>query len=437
MKITQNPQTQRKEISSSPSFFKAAAKKLSGVFTIFFFRKARSGSNKNSLTDGTRNSSRVGRIPTSSSYTSKGSSSKSSFKYSSSASSSSAASGQIGGLNFSIEEIYKATDRFSPANIIGEGGFGTVYKGKLKDGSLVAVKLAKKKMHDNQLGKEFKNEILTMSKIEHLNLVRLYGYVEHGDERVMIVEFVGNGTLREHLDGTRGTALEMGERLEIAIDVAHALTYLHMYTDSPIIHRDIKSSNILITEKLRAKVADFGYAKLTPEDYEATHISTQVKGTSGYLDPEYLRTYRLTEKSDVYSFGVLLVELVTGRHPIEQKKGIKERITATWAMKRMKAGDAIFTMDPRLRRSPESTVAVERVLKLAQQCLLPLRQSRPSMKECAKTLWEIRRDFREKRSSSPPTTHRSDNFVQRDARRNGGTLPVHEEDGDNYKFVSA
>lgn len=106
-------------------------------------------------------------------------------------------------------------------------------------------------------------------------------------------------------------------------------------------------------------------------------------------------------------------------------------------MKRMKAGDAIFTMDPRLRRSPESTVAVERVLKLAQQCLLPSRQSRPSMKECAKTLWEIRRDFREKRSSSPPTTHRSDNFVQRDARRNGGTLSVHEEDGDNYKFVSA
>lgn len=103
-----------------------------------------------------------------------------------------------------------------------------------------------------------------------------------------------------------------------------------LLTDSPIIHRDIKSSNILITEKLRAKVADFGYAKLTPEDYEATHISTQVKGTSGYLDPEYLRTYRLTEKSDVYSFGVLLVELVTGRHPIEPKKGIKERITATW-----------------------------------------------------------------------------------------------------------
>lgn len=160
----------------------------------------------------------------------------------------------------------------------------------------------------------------------------------------------------------RGGVLEIGARLDIMIDVAHAITYLHTYTgkiiflihitaclchtimlvfclsyhiivhvaDPPIIHRDIKSTNILITDKLRAKVADFGFARLGAEDPAATHISTQIKGTAGYLDPEYLKTYQLTEKSDVYSFGVLLVEMITGRHPIESNRTINERITTRW-----------------------------------------------------------------------------------------------------------
>lgn len=158
--------------------------------------------------------------------------------------------------------------------------------------------------------------------------------------------------------GINGNVLNLPKRLDIAIDVAHAITYLHTYTginwgtqvscrfqfkwhlfrecvvfhaDHPIIHRDIKSSNILLTEHLRAKVADFGFARLAADSESgATHVSTQVKGTAGYLDPEYLRTYQLTEKSDVYSFGVLLVELVTGRRPIEPTRELKERITARW-----------------------------------------------------------------------------------------------------------
>ncbi|GFZ19899.1 calmodulin-binding receptor-like cytoplasmic kinase 1 [Actinidia rufa] len=173
---------------------------------------------------------------------------------------------QAGAFAFSIEEIYKATDNFSPANKIREGGVGTVYKGKLKDGSLVAIKRTKKDIYYKRLFTEFKNEILTLSKIEHLNLERLFGYLEHGDGRIIIVEYVANGTVREHLDGTRGNELEIAERLDIAIDVAHAVTYLHMYMDPPIIHRDVKASNILITEKLRAKVADFGLARIATED---------------------------------------------------------------------------------------------------------------------------------------------------------------------------
>ncbi|KAF5954250.1 hypothetical protein HYC85_007106 [Camellia sinensis] len=309
-------------------------------------------------------------------------------KFSDSSGSSVATNGQVGTVAFSIEEIYKATDNFSTANKLGEGGFGTVYKGKLKDGSFVAIKRAKKFT-------EFKNEILTLSKIEHLNLVRLFGYLEHGDERIIVVEYIANGTLREHLDGTRGNELEISERLDIAIDVAHAVTYLHMYMDLPIIHRDIKASNILITEKLRAKVADFGFARLAVEDPGATHISTQVKGTVGYLDPEYIKTYQLTEKSDVYSFGIVLVELITGRYPLEPTRPLKERVTAKWALQRLNEGAAVVAMDPRLRRSPASLMVVEKILKLARHCLAPQRPSRPSMKQCCEVLWGIRKDFRD------------------------------------------
>lgn len=214
-------------------------------------------------------------------------------------------------------------------------------------------------MYDNHLGVEFQSEVRTLAQVEHLNLVRFYGFLEHGDERILLVEYVPNGTLRDHLDceffpcsiccsyilykivshyeisfldlGVHGNNLDFASRLDIAIDVAHAVTYLHMYTDHPIIHRDIKSSNILLTDNLRAKVADFGFARLAADaESGATHVSTQVKGTAGYLDPEYLSTYQLTEKSDVYSFGVLLVEIVTGRRPIEPKRELKERITTRW-----------------------------------------------------------------------------------------------------------
>ncbi|XXG84980.1 hypothetical protein AAC387_Pa11g0168 [Persea americana] len=299
-----------------------------------------------------------------------------------------------GGMKFTMGEINKATRNFSPSFKLGQGGFGTVYRGRLEDGKLVAIKRAKKTVYDKHLSVEFQSEIRTLARVEHLNLVRFYGYLEHGDERIVIVEYVPNGTLREHLDCVHGTILDLAARLDIAIDVAHAVTYLHMYTDHPIIHRDIKSSNILLTENLRAKVADFGFARLAA-DTDATHVSTQVKGTAGYLDPEYLKTYQLTEKSDVYSFGVLLVELMSGRRPIEPRKEIKERITARWAMKKFTEGDALQTLDPRLPPTSANNLALEKVLELALQCLGPTRQSRPSMRRCAEILWGIRKDYRE------------------------------------------
>ncbi|XP_058082724.1 calmodulin-binding receptor-like cytoplasmic kinase 2 [Magnolia sinica] len=300
-----------------------------------------------------------------------------------------------GGVKFTLEEIYKATRNFSPSFKLGQGGFGTVYKGRLEDGTYVAVKRAKKSVYDKHLSVEFQSEIQTLARVEHLNLVRFFGYLEHEDERIVVVEYVPNGTLREHLDCMHGSTLDLAARLDIAIDVAHAVTYLHMYTDRPIIHRDVKSSNILLTENLRAKVADFGFARLGATDEGVTHVSTQVKGTAGYLDPEYLRTYQLTEKSDVYSFGVLLVELMTGRRPIEPKKELKERVTARWAMKKFTDGNALETLDPRVSRTGATNLALEKIFELALQCLAPTRQSRPSMRRCAEILWSIRKDYRE------------------------------------------
>ncbi|XP_068328996.1 calmodulin-binding receptor-like cytoplasmic kinase 2 [Pyrus communis] len=299
-------------------------------------------------------------------------------------------------LKFSMEEINKATKNFSPSLKIGQGGFGTVYKGRLGDGTLVAIKRAKKSVYDKHLGVEFQSEIQMLAQVEHLNLVKFYGYLEHEDEKIIVVEYVPNGTLRQHLECLYGQILDLAARLDIAIDVAHAVTYLHMYTDHPIIHRDIKSSNILLTENFRAKVADFGFARLAADsDSGETHVSTQVKGTAGYLDPEYLRTYQLTEKSDVFSFGVLLVELVTGRRPIEAKRDIKERITAKWAMKKFTDGDALSILDPRLEQTEANNLAIEKILELALQCLAPRRQNRPSMRRCAEILWSIRKDYKE------------------------------------------
>ncbi|XP_042046319.1 calmodulin-binding receptor-like cytoplasmic kinase 2 isoform X2 [Salvia splendens] len=301
-----------------------------------------------------------------------------------------------GSMKFTIQEILKATKNFSPTLKIGQGGFGTVYKGHLEDGTIVAIKRAKKIAYDKHLGAEFQSEVRTLAKVEHQNLVRCYGYLVHEDERILVVEYVANGTLREHLDCVNGNILDFAARLDVAIDVAHAVTYLHMYTDHPIIHRDIKSSNILLTENLRAKVADFGFARLAADsEMGATHVSTQVKGTAGYLDPEYLKTYQLTEKSDVYSFGVLLVELITGRRPIEPKREVKERLTARWAVKKFANGDGIMALDPRVARSPANTFALEKIFELALQCLAPHRKHRPSMRKCAEALWGIRKDYKE------------------------------------------
>ncbi|XP_057534962.1 calmodulin-binding receptor-like cytoplasmic kinase 2 isoform X2 [Amaranthus tricolor] len=353
---------------------------------------------------GIRNSNKI--HSNSSGFSSKSQKEGSSTRQPDSFNPSESSSGEVfGSLNFTLQDINQATKNFSQNNVIGDGGFGTVYKGQLKDGNLVAIKRAKKELYDKRTAQEFKSEVLAYSKIEHLNLVKFYGYLEHLDEKIIVVEYVGNGTLFDHLH------------------------------DPPIIHRDIKASNILITEKLRAKVADFGLARFVPEVPDVTHISTQIKGTAGYLDPEYMKSYQLTEKSDVYSFGILLVELMTGRHPIEPCKGVKERVTIRWAMNKLREGMPVLAMDPRLNRSPSSIKVVKNILELAQKCTGPVRQSRPSMKDSVEVLWAIRKELKEGNQLNYCASHRSVDLLEKEARK------VRQEslgiEGETYSLMSA
>ncbi|XP_073385419.1 calmodulin-binding receptor-like cytoplasmic kinase 2 [Physcomitrium patens] len=300
----------------------------------------------------------------------------------------------LGAETFTMAELYRVTENFSPQNKIGQGGFGMVYKGRLRDGRMVAIKRGKKDAYEARLSVEFRTEVEMLSQVDHLNLVKLIGYTEEDDERILVVDYVANGNLGEHLDGTYSKVLDMRTRLDIAIDVAHALTYLHLYADRPIIHRDIKSSNILLTSTCRAKVADFGFSRVGPSvDAGATHVSTQVKGTVGYLDPEYLNTFQLNAKSDVYSFGILLLEIFTGRRPIELKRPSDERVTALWAFRKFVLGKLSDIIDPKLEKTPAVLSVIERLAELAFACSASSKVDRPSMKKAAEVLWEVRKDY--------------------------------------------
>ncbi|KAI8023902.1 Calmodulin-binding receptor-like cytoplasmic kinase 3 [Camellia lanceoleosa] len=298
---------------------------------------------------------------------------------------------RIGSIHLNMSQVSRATRNFSSSMKIGEGGFGTVYKAQLADGQVVAIKRANKE-HFETLRTEFSSEVELLAKIDHRNLVKLLGYLDSGNDRLIIIEYVPNGTLREHLDGMRGKILDFNQRLEISIDVAHALTYLHLYAEKQIIHRDVKSSNILLTESMRAKVADFGFARFGTMDTEKTHISTKVKGTVGYLDPEYMRTYQLTPKSDVYSFGILLLEILTGRRPLELKRPAEERVTLRWAFNTYHEGSIMDMLDPLMNEVVNEDI-LAKMFELAFQCAAPTRADRPDMKVVGEQLWAIRMSY--------------------------------------------
>ncbi|KAL8522452.1 hypothetical protein ACS0TY_012564 [Phlomoides rotata] len=287
---------------------------------------------------------------------------------------------------FTANELEKATDHFNKSRILGQGGQGIVYKGMLPDGMIVAIKKLKQ-LDDDQLD-QFLNEIVIVSQINHRNVVKLLGCCLATEAPLLVYEFVPNGNLFDLIhDPDSEFPLSWNNRLKIAADIAGALSYLHFASSIPIYHRDIKSSNILLDEKYIVKVSDFGTSKSVALDQ--THVTTLVKGTFGYLDPEYFQTSQFTDKSDVYSFGVLIVELLTGERPISMSRMEEEMNLATCFLAFMRADnlDAILDTQVCNEGRNEQVIAVAR---LAQRCLNLRGKMRPTMKEVATELESFR-----------------------------------------------
>ncbi|XP_057969936.1 leucine-rich repeat receptor protein kinase HPCA1 isoform X2 [Malania oleifera] len=289
---------------------------------------------------------------------------------------------------FSYDELKKCTNNFSESNEVGFGGFGKVYKGMLSDGQVLAIKRAQQ--GSMQGGLEFKTEIELLSRVHHKNLVGLVGFCFEQGEQMLVYEFMPNGTLRESLSGRSGIYLDWKRRLRIALGSARGLAYLHELANPPIIHRDVKSTNILLDENLTAKVADFGLSKLV-SDSSKGHVSTQVKGTLGYLDPEYYMTQQLTEKSDVYSFGVVMLELVTAKQPIEKGKYIVREVRMVMDKNEQEQYYGLAEiMDPLIKNTSSTNLAgFRRFLELAMQCVEESASDRPTMSEVVKAIETI------------------------------------------------
>ncbi|CAL5420458.1 unnamed protein product [Camellia sinensis] len=315
-------------------------------------------------------------------------------------SSSSRLSIKIDGVkNFTFKEMTLATEDFNSSTQVGQGGYGKVYRGILSDNTIVAIKRAKEGSLQGQ--KEFLTEIQMLSRLHHRNLVSLVGYCDEEGEQLLVYEFMPNGTLQDWLSAKSKETLNFGVRLQIALGSAKGILYLHTEADPPIFHRDIKASNILLDTKLTAKVADFGLSRLAPVmDDEGTvpnHVSTIVKGTPGYLDPEYFLTRKLTDKSDVYSLGVVFLEILTGMKPITHGKNIVREVNLAH-----QSGTMFSIIDSRMGSYPAE--CVERLIALALGCCQDKPEQRPSMLDVVRELENILRMMPETELDSSKST---------------------------------
>ncbi|XP_057542623.1 proline-rich receptor-like protein kinase PERK9 [Amaranthus tricolor] len=279
---------------------------------------------------------------------------------------------------FTYQELYEATSGFSDENLLGEGGFGCVHKGFLTDGRVVAVKQLK--VGGGQGEREFKAEVEIISRIHHRHLVSLVGYCIWETKRLLVYDYVSNDTLHFHLHGENRPVMDWAMRVKIAIGAARGIAYLHEDCHPRIIHRDIKSSNILLDDNFDARVSDFGLAKLAMD--AETHVSTRVMGTFGYMAPEYATTGKLTEKSDVYSFGVVLLELITGRKSVDESQPVGDESLVEWARPLLNhvldTGELEGLVDPRLGKSYTEN-EMFRMIEAAAACVRHSAIRRPKM----------------------------------------------------------
>ncbi|CAN6178168.1 unnamed protein product [Urochloa humidicola] len=300
----------------------------------------------------------------------------------------SAASGDLSVGNtkaFSFDELYEITGGFARENVLGEGGFGCVFKGTLADGKVVAVKQLKG--GGGQGEREFQAEVEIISRVHHRHLVSLVGYCIAEDHRLLVYDYVSNDTLHHHLHGRGRPVMDWPTRVKIAAGSARGLAYLHEDCHPRIIHRDIKSSNILLDDQFEAQVADFGLARLAEND--VTHISTRVMGTFGYLAPEYASTGKLTEKSDVFSFGVVLLELITGRKPVDSSRPLGDESLVEWSRpllnRAIENQEFDELVDPRLDGDFDD-VEMFRVIEAAAACIRHSAARRPKMGQVVRVL---------------------------------------------------
>ncbi|XP_057420664.1 proline-rich receptor-like protein kinase PERK12 isoform X2 [Lotus japonicus] len=291
-------------------------------------------------------------------------------------------SGQIA---FSYDMVMEMTNAFSSEYIIGQGGFGYVYKGVLPDGKAVAVKQLR--AGSGQGDREFTAEVQIISRVHHRHLVSLVGYCISEQQRVLIYEYVPNGTLHHHLHGSDMPVLDWDKRLKIAIGAAKGLAYLHEDCSQKIIHRDIKSANILLDDAFEAQVADFGLARLA--DAANTHVSTRVMGTFGYMAPEYATSGKLTDRSDVFSFGVVLLELITGRKPVDESQPLGDESLVEWArpllLRSFETREFRELIDPRLENHYVEG-EMFRMIEAAAACIRHCAPRRPRMAQVVRAL---------------------------------------------------
>ncbi|KAK9164133.1 hypothetical protein Syun_005035 [Stephania yunnanensis] len=305
---------------------------------------------------------------------------------------------------YSMKELESATNGFAAENVVGEGGYGIVYRGVMADRTVVAVKsLLNKK---GQAEQEFKVEVEAIGKVRHRNLVGLIGYCTEGVQRMLVYEFVENGNLEQWLHGDVGpvSPLIWDIRMKIAVGIAKGLAYLHEGLEPKVVHRDIKSSNILVDKKWNPKVSDFGLAKLLGSD--SSYVTTRVMGTFGCVAPEYASTGMLSACSDVYSFGVLLMEIISGRSPVDYSRPVGEVNLVDWfkGMVASRQGDEV--VDPRIGVHPP-TRSLKRAILVCLRCTDLDANKRPKMGQVAHMLEGDDFPFRTDSRSALDTTSNS------------------------------
>ncbi|OVA00113.1 Protein kinase domain [Macleaya cordata] len=289
---------------------------------------------------------------------------------------------------FTFKQLHSATGGFGKSYVVGHGGFGSVYRGVLPDGRKIAVKLMDRAGKQGE--EEFKMEVELLSRLRSPYLLALLGYCSESDRKLIVYEFMANGGLQEHLYPDRGSnggasKLDWETRLRIALEAAKGLEYLHEHVSPPVIHRDFKSSNILLDKNFHAKVSDFGLAKLG-SDKAGGHVSTRVLGTQGYVAPEYALTGHLTTKSDVYSYGIVLLELLTGRIPVDTQRPSGESVLVSWALPRLTDREKVVEiMDPALE-GQYSMKEVVQVAAIAAMCVQMESEYRPLMADVVQSL---------------------------------------------------